>query len=566
MNHHQPFRAMWLLASLASLAISACQKSLDLPTASAAQPATPQASASVAPTPVTPVAEKTAASRRDQSHEFFEQGRIPQLKIILAQEDMQRLRQDPRRYVVGTLVEDGKTTYKKVSVKIKGAAGSFRHLDDRPALTLNMNKEKKNQRFHDLDKFHLNNSVQDESYLSELLCSQLCLEAGLPTARTTHARVWINDRDLGVYVLKEGYDKTFLARNFGDGSGNLYDGGFLRDIDQDLEKDEGENPDDRTDLKALLAACREGDANKRWQLLGERLDIDAFLNFMALELMMCHWDGYIQNRNNYRIYFHPQSKRAIFLPHGMDQMFGDPNTPVLQHPGPIVPNAVMHNLEWKAKYRERVKQLLPLFAPAKLNAKIDAAHARLRPVFASIHEDRARHFDARVQELKGRVAQRAQIIRQQLRNGPPEPLLFGKDRSVVLAEDWYPGSNNGDSKVEEVEVDGKSLLAIQTGPSNRTTASWRRKALLVQGTYRLEAHGRVTGVTAADDGTGTGLGLRLSGGKRQNQLVGTTQWQPLVFEFEIPEPQREVELVAELRATAGKAWFDLSSVRLVKTK
>jgi hypothetical protein len=89
---------------------------------------------------------------------------------------------------------------------------------------------------------------------------------------------------------------------------------------------------------------------------------------------------------------------------------------------------------------------------------------------------------------------------------------------------------------------------------------------LAQGTYRLEAKGRVTGVTATDDGTGAGLGLRISGGKRQNQLVGTTHWQPLTFEFEIPDAQREVELVAELRATAGKAWFDLSSIRLVKTK
>jgi hypothetical protein len=564
MHNPDPPRANWWLACLAALLFAGCQKSLDLPAASATQPAKPQASTPVAL--AAPVAPSPPPLKRDGSHEFFEQGQIPQLKIVLAQEDMQRLRQDPRRYVVGKLIEDGKTTYKKVAVKLKGAAGSFRHLDDRPALTLNMNKEKKNQRFHDLDKFHLNNSVQDESYLSELLCSQLCLEAGLPTARTTHARVWINERDLGLYVLKEGYDKTFLARNFGDGSGNLYDGGFLRDIDQDLEKDEGENPDDRTDLKALLAACREGDANKRWQLMSDRLDVDQFLNFMALELMMCHWDGYIQNRNNYRIYFHPQSKKAIFLPHGMDQMFGDPNFAVFQHPGPIVPNAVMHNLEWKAKYRQRVKELLPLFAPAKLNAKIDAAHARLRPVLALIHGDRARQFDGRAQDWKNRLAQRAQIIREQMRNGPPEPLLFGKDGLVALAEDWHPAPNNADSKVEEVEIDGQPLLAIHTGPSNRTTASWRRKALLAQGTYRLEAKGRVTGVMATDDGTGTGLGLRISGGKRQNQLVGTTQWQPLAFEFDIQDAQREVELVLELRATAGKAWFDPSSIRLVKTK
>ncbi len=264
-------------------------------------------------------------------------------------------------------------------LKLKGAAGSFRGLDDRPALTLNMGppndakpdakkvaqKDAKidskkgaksgESRFHGLDKFHLNNSVQDESYLAELICSQLCREAGCPAARVTHARVWLNGRDLGFYVLKEGLDEHFLARNFpgSQGRGNLYDGGFLQDIDAALERDEGEGPDDKADLKALVAACREGDPAKRWRLIAERLDVDAFLNLTALELMMSHWDGYVQNRNNYRVYFRPDDKRALFLPHGMDQMFGDPGYSVFHVPGALVASAVLQNPDWKIKYRQR---------------------------------------------------------------------------------------------------------------------------------------------------------------------------------------------------------------------
>ena len=79
---------------------------------------------------------------------------------------------------------------------------------------------------------------------------------------------------------------------FGDATGNFYDGGFVQDINADLEKDSGQGPDDHSDLRALQAACLEPDPEKRWPAIEERLDVDAFVSFMALELMTCHWDGY----------------------------------------------------------------------------------------------------------------------------------------------------------------------------------------------------------------------------------------------------------------------------------
>ena len=71
------------------------------------------------------------------------------------------------------VIEEGGKTYENVGIHLKGAAGSFRGIDDRPALTLNFDKFQKGQDYHDLDKIHLNNSVQDPSYLNELICSEL---------------------------------------------------------------------------------------------------------------------------------------------------------------------------------------------------------------------------------------------------------------------------------------------------------------------------------------------------------------------------------------------------------
>lgn len=498
-------------------------------------------------------------NKADASDEFFKKGMIPELRIRLTPKEEQQLRADQRRYVDCTLTENGTTTFKKVKVKLKGAAGSFRNLDDRPAFTLSMRK--KDERFHGMDKFHLNNSVQDESYLSELISSQICLAAGCPAARVTHARVWLNDRDLGFYVLKEGLDQTFLARHFQNPKGNLYDGGFCQDIDAALEKDEGDGPDDMSDLKELIAACREGDQAKRWALVEQKVDIDAFLNFVALELMMSHWDGYAQNRNNYRVYFRADTKKVCFFPHGMDQMFGDPNFSVFHVPGPIVCSAVLSNPAWQLKYRQRVRELLPLFEPEKLHAQMDAVHMRVRPVLAKMDENRARNFDDRVRDFKARVNDRAKNIRNQF---PPEPIPLNNE-GWALIEHWEP-KPTGDAKLEKKTVDGKNVLSIETGPSNNCLASFRTKVRLGKGTYRLEAKVKTNNVTAITDASGVGAGIRISGSQRQNQAIGTADWQVVSHTVDVAEELREYELVAELRSTSGSVLFDTAGLRAVKIK
>lgn len=496
-----------------------------------------------------------AAPPRDASDDFFDNGVIPQIKIELKESQAKKLREDARHYVKCKLIENGETTYADVAIKLKGAAGSFRELDDKPAFTLNMNKHVKGQTFHDIDKFHLNNSVQDESYLCEWLCSDLSRDAKVPTPRATHARVWLNDRDLGLYVLKEGFDATFLKRHFADGTGNLYDGGFVQDIDVDLEKDCGKGPDDHSDLHSLKDACLEPDPEKRWSAIEEHLDVDAFLSFMAIELMTAHWDGYTQNKNNYRIYFDPANGKARFLPHGMDQMFGDPGFPILDYPEPIVANAVMHHPEWRKRYRERVAELLPLFEPQRLHERLDKVVARLQPVVKEFGDEFANAHADRVRELKERTAAREPNLREQLQNGDPTPQEFSAEGIAEIA-DWFPAQETDDTKVEEVEIDGQKRYSIQVGESGQCVGSWRRKVLLAKGRYRIEARIRTEAVVAREDESGTGAGLRISGGKRENKLAGDSDWKTVTYEFEVLEDVRDITLVAELRATAGRMWLE----------
>lgn len=518
----------------------------------------------------------------DASTPFFRDLKVPRLKIQISDENMEKLRGEERVYVPCTIVEDDKKSYENVGVKLKGAAGSSRPIDDKPALTLNFDKFNKELKFHDLDKVHLNNSVQDPTYLSELICSEVFLAAGIPTPRTTHARVWLNGRDLGMFVLKEGFDKHLLKVNGLDPKGNLYEGGFVQDLDGDPQLESGDGAKERQDVAAVLAACQEQDPAKRFPALARLIDIDRFLTFMALEVMMCHWDGYTRNRNNYRFYFEPKSGKLQFLPHGMDQMFGDPNFSIMDGSGSIVGSAVLSNPDWQRRYANRLSALMKVFVPAdRLVKRVEALHLRLRPLFVQMGEGWPQEFDGQVQGFKERLLLRAQALTQQhaiLRGLPPpnpvlqnsaqgpQPLKFGEDGTAPL-RGWYSKSESPDAVLTKDGTPGKAngwKLVIGAGPSGQCIASWRTRVVLPAGTYRFEARARCQGVAALEDGPGLGAGIRVSGGQRSNSLRGSSGWTVLKHEIRIDAPLQEVELIAELRATSGQVTFEADSLRLVK--
>ncbi len=500
----------------------------------------------------------------DESDDFFESAAIPRIVLKLSEDQARMLSENPRQYVRCTLTEEGGMRL-EVGLKLKGAAGSFRQLDEKPAFTINANKYHKQQSFHQLQKFHLNNSVQDELYVNEWLCASICREAGVPAPRVTHARVWLNDRDLGLYVVKEGFDRQFLQRHFRDASGNLYDGGFCQDIDSELEKDLGHGPNDLSDLRALNAACAEEDSETRGQQMVQRLEIEAFQTFMAFEMMACHWDGYVANSNNYRIYFPPDSKRAWFLPHGMDQMFQDPGFPTFGQTPAIVSGTVRSSPEWNEQFRQRVAKLLPLFDGHQLVGRVQQLHHKLRPTLLELNPDGIAEIDEQIAQLQNRLHERFHCIAQQLTE--PDPAVehdaavmeFGDGEPVPL-DDWDPQQETQDSQLVRIDPsensvdtsDDSVIYSIAVGESSDCVASWRKTVLLAQGHYRLQAQLRVDDVDPRkNDDRGVGAGLRISGVNRDNALVNSSDWREASYDFHVTEDWQSVQFVVELRATKG---------------
>lgn len=487
---------------------------------------------------------------------------VLRLQIEIARENIRSLQGEPRR-PVPAIVREGNTVYPDVFIHIKGAAGSMRPINDKPALTLNFAHKNPAQRFHGLRKLHLNNSVQDPSYSTENIAGQMFRDAGVPTPRATNARLKLNNRDLGFYVVKEGWTKEFLATHFKSAKGNLYDGGFCLEISDRLEKDSGDDRKDQPDLDKLATVSRLEDRPKRWEELQKVLDTDRFLTYMAIETLTWDWDGYMMKHNNYRVYHDPTTDKMVFLPHGMDQMFEQPNGSIY-HPdfGGLVAGAVMRTSEGSHLYRERVKQMFTnIFRLEIISNRFEYLVKRNREAVAELGNGALRDYDNSVAVVRHRIDQRWRGVKDQIEN-EPAPLRF--DKGPIAIKGWREQIERGHANLTRTEIEGKPALHIAAG--GQTSASWRSKMMLEDGRYRFTAIARTSKLAGYGDEKGEGAGIRISGAnQRRNKIIGDSGWTKLTFDFDVPGGN-EVVLVCESRANRGEVWFDMDSLKLEKLR
>jgi spore coat protein H len=492
--------------------------------------------------------------------ELFTNDAVLSLSIEISDAGLQSLRQNPREFVRATVQEAG-VSYQDVAIHLKGSIGSFREVDDKPDLTLDFNRFDALQKFHGLRRIHLNNSVEDPAYCNELLGSELFRAAGIPAPRVTHAVVTLNRRRLGLFVLKEGFTEDFLSGYFKRVGGNLYEPGEGHDVNQHLKRNSIQAPkQDRAALDALAEAALEPDPTARWPRLEQALQMDQFLSFMAMEVMVGHRDGYCLARNNYRVYSDLDSGRIIFFPQGMDQLFGNPDAAWRPHMAGLVAKSIMETKEGRQRYRETFSSLFTnVFHAPALQARVDQVVAHLRPAVTEAEYAAIRDEAGHLQE---RILLRQLSLRRQL--SEPERALLVFTNDIGALRDWV--------KMDEVEPgqmdQGQSadhVRALHIVARSQSGSSWRAKALLGRGRYRFEGLARVAGVKPLPYGKYQGAGLRAAGNRRESgNLVGDSDWRPLAVEFEVTGESEEVELVCELRASAGEVWFGEESLQLVR--
>ena len=471
-------------------------------------------------------------------------------------------------------VRAGGSVWTNVAIHLKGAAGSFRPVDQNPALTLNFGKHAEGQSCFGHRKIHLNNSVQDSSRMDELLVSEMYLSHGVPTPRASHAFVYLNGRRLGLYVLKGGWDKPFLKQHFGSAKGNLYDGQFTRDIDSNLQRDSGEGEPDWKDLQALRTAIREADPARRLQRTAEILDVERFTTLAAIQVLVDDWDGYVRNRNNYRIYHDPTSDRLVFMAHGMDQLWRNPRGGFAPRLSGQAANRLFAIPEMSERLALRMRELTNTVFNA---AFVDGVFQKARDRLTRAYEDERRPDErqrilAAMQDTRERIRARMALFGGQSYQ-PSNTLRFGPDGTARITQ-WSPNAEGESVEMLEAVSDDKAKVLNIRATGRFGAGSWRSRISLPNGRYRFETRLRTHGVHGSDNtGRGRGAGIRVSGSRRGGGIEGDSGWQTVRFDFSVPDANGrrfggdddgDVVLIAELKADAGLVEFDLDSMKVTR--
>ncbi len=437
----------------------------------------------------------------DESEALFVDGAVTRLEVELSEQALADLKLHPRQYVKGTVREvlgeppKGGTpnvvrVYTNVGVHLKGNYGTFQHTEGKPSLTLNFDKFVRKQKFHGLTKIHLNNSGQDPTFLNEIIGRKLMHEANVPVGRASHALLKLNGRDVGLYVMVEGYDKTFLKRYWKDASGNLYDSEFMHDITDSLKRASGSDTNDHKDLHALFAAASEPDLEARMRKLETVLNVDRFISFLAVEMMARHFDGYAMSKNNYWIYHDPASGKMTFIPHGMDQVFYAPRASLFPPLEGELAQALMETRTGKAGFRAVCNTLLTNSMLGFTNW-IRSRQQALAPIMAIQVTNVMQRWSIGVSDLNARIPERVQHIREFLIENPPLLISLKPGQQIQLTN-WIANRDAGECTFQREKAPGGEIILKCDAPlaGGSGSGSWQCTLLLGKGRYAVFARAR----------------------------------------------------------------------------
>lgn len=127
-------------------------------------------------------------------------------------------------YSACTITIDGEK-YANIGIRAKGNS-SLTQVDSlnssRYSFKVELDHYQDGSSYYGLDKFCLNNIIQDNTYMKDYVSYQLMNQFGVNAPLCSYAYITVNGQDWGLYLAVEGVEDSFLKRNYGDDFGNLY--------------------------------------------------------------------------------------------------------------------------------------------------------------------------------------------------------------------------------------------------------------------------------------------------------------------------------------------------------
>jgi spore coat protein CotH len=394
------------------------------------------------------------ACAADASDRFYDPAVVQTIRLEVKSDDVERMhRALPQRICVPGIFRWNDQILQQVGVRYKGNSSSRPEASHKRAFLIAFSEFTKSQRFLGLRHVALDNGIQFGSLFSERLITDVLRGLGVKASRCNYARVYLNEKYLGVYVNVERIDKAFIERNFGAKQGPLFKvneggpGADFRYLGADLalyqkafELHAGPKAEAFTELSEFLRAVDSPNGTES-ELL-RTLDVDAFVKTTAVMLFSGAFDQYTGwAPHNYYLYRNPVDLRWTYLPWDLDVGFADKafgRVPVLDGwhaawPAPMPGRPLMDRLishtNLLQRYREQASMVLEAsFRPEILIPKLRGLHEQIR---SALEEDpypprrvtvpRDSGYPDILASMETFIRKRYALARAQLDNPGPRP-------------------------------------------------------------------------------------------------------------------------------------------------
>jgi uncharacterized protein (TIGR03437 family) len=228
----------------------------------------------------------------------------------------------------------------------------------KPGLHLSFDANVKGQTFLGLSSLELKPNTQDASMLHERISMLLFARMGIPCSREVHAKFYVNGEYIGVYLLVEYPDATFLTRIFNESTGYEYNyvpgdwagipnGGYhFEFLGTDLTKyasatvatpfdpETHTNAPDTVTLEGMIQTINQEPDATFLSAMAPYLDLNLFLTHIAVETYVADFDcilGDVFGMNNFHFYRFVNKQLSQFIPWDKDNAFDWTERPVLQN-------------------------------------------------------------------------------------------------------------------------------------------------------------------------------------------------------------------------------------------
>ena len=188
--------------------------------------------------------------------------------------------------------------------------------------------------YYGLDKFSLDASFQDNSYLKTYITYDMMAFMGVPTPLCSYVWVTMNGKDWGLFLAVEEPEEAFARRNFGNDYGNLYkpDYRLLNDENADIAlKYIDDNPNSypgifenakfkvsKADQKRVIQALKTLSTGKD---LETAVNVDEVLRYFTVQVFVMNWDSYL-GRTGHNYFLYEEDGILSILPWDYNLAFG----------------------------------------------------------------------------------------------------------------------------------------------------------------------------------------------------------------------------------------------------